>query len=209
MGEVCWDLVRSGNKNEIDKTVEQFYKVAYKIAHWWAKTGKIEESEAIGLANIAIMKCVTRCSYDETRGIKFSTYLGTAVNNEIRMFLRKEKKRTSNICASLDQPLPQYGHFRPHENITYADSILDDKTLEDCLEDKILFDEAYFVLSEASNEMSHAELKCIILSFLGCSIKDISLLIGRSQNHTRKILCSAHDKLREKYNEINYVEGAD
>ena len=72
MPEISWSLVREGNEEEIERLVVKYYKVAYKIAHWWARTGQIEESEAVGLANIAIMKCIYKGSFDETRGIKFS-----------------------------------------------------------------------------------------------------------------------------------------
>ena len=207
MSKVSWKLIKAGNKREIEKIVEQYYRVAYKVAHWWAKTGKIEESEAIGLANIALMKCVTRCTFDEDRGIQFSTYLGTAVNNEIRMYLRKDRKRKSNVSVSLDQPLPQYGSFCPYENVTYGDSILDEVTLEDSLEDKILFDEAYTVLHEAAEDMTDVELRCLVMLLLGSSVKDISISISKSQNHTRKILHSAQHKLREKHHNINTEKG--
>ena len=205
--EVCWDLVKSGDKDEIEKTVEKYYKVAYKIAHWWARTGQIEESEAVGLANIAIMKCITRGTYDETRGVKFSSYLGSAVHNEIRMFLRKERKVRSHVILSLDQPLLLSNHYGlssdSHEPLTYGDTMLDSKTLEDVMEDTMLFEDAYQTLRETSETMSNVELKCVVMFLIGHSVKDISKSLRFSQSYTRKILGSAQDKLKKKCAEKN------
>jgi RNA polymerase sigma factor (sigma-70 family) len=207
MSEICWDLVKNGDKDEVEKTVEKYYKVGYKIAHWWARTGSIEESEAIGLANIAIMKCITKGSYDETRGVAFSSYLGAAVHNEIRMFLRKERKIRANVALSLDQPLFIQNRHKasedPYELLTYGDTMLDSMTLEDVMEDKILLEDAHQILVETSNDMSMAELRCIIMYLLGASVKEISNSLKRSQNHSRKILGSAQEKLRAKCIEKN------
>lgn len=210
MPEISWSLVREGNEEEIERLVVKYYKVAYKIAHWWARTGQIEESEAVGLANIAIMKCIYKGSFDETREIKFSSYLGSAVHNEIRMFLRKERKNRDNVSFSLDQPLAVKGGHRSGRNrtskdsldsLTYGDAVLDTITLEDSMEDTFLYEDAHDVLVEAADEMSQQELRCVILYLLGLSIRQTSSSLGRSQNHTRKVLASAMTKLKDTFNE--------
>lgn len=209
MPEVCWEAARRGDKAEIDKIVAKYYKVAYKIAHKWARSGQIEESEALGLANIAIMKCVTKGTFDETRGIKFTSYLGSAVHNEIRMFLRKERRVRSKNVFSLDQPLPydirKNGNSHV-ENLTYADIMLDEETLEEQLEEQFSIEDALQSLDAAMDVYTDLELRCMSLYLTGMTMKKVSQQIGCSQNFTRKLLQSAHEKLREQHRLLNDEE---
>ena len=195
--EEKWDKAKDGDKEEIRHIVEKYYKVAYKIAHWWAKTGRIEESEAVGLANIAIMKCVRKGYYDETRGIKFTSYLGSAVHNEIRMFLRKERKERGRVSFSLDEPLATVESNNGEQITTYGEVLQDECTLEQMLEDKFEFEDAYVALHEVSEYLTDAELTCLILYLIGTPMKEISRNLGYSQSYSRKILSSAQNKLRE------------
>jgi len=208
MSEVCWELARQGDKDEIDRIVTKYYKVGYKIAHKWARTGQIEESEAVGLANIAIMKCVTKGTFDETRGIKFTSYLGTAVHNEIRMFLRKERRNRQRSAFSLDQPMSVdvqgFGRNNgsggsPTEDLDYASTIEDiGSSVEDCLEDQFLLEDAIQILDETICYLTDLEIKCLSLHLSGKPIKELSLEIGYSPNYTRKVLYSAQEKLKEQ-----------
>ena len=203
MSEVCWDLARQGDQDQIDLIVHKYYKVGYKIAHKWARSGQIEESEAVGLANIAIMKCIKKGTFDETRGIKFTSYLGTAVHNEIRMFLRKERRIRDRNCFSLDQPLTadrnsngRNGHFV--ENLTYADIMVDPITVESQLEDQFLIEDALQVLDSIIEELTDLELRCLSLSLSGLTIKELSNELNYSPNYVRKVLNVVQDKLKEK-----------
>ncbi len=210
MSEICWESARKGDKDEIDKIVTTYYKVAYKIAHSWANTGQIEASEAVGLSNIAIMKCITKGTYDETRGIKFSSYLGSAVHNEIRMFLRKDRRIRDRNIMSLDQDStadrtrPSGGSMSV-DNLTVRDSLLMTESLEDSLEDQYLLEEALQVLDATIDHLSSIELKCLSLHLSGLSVKEISKEVGFSQSYSRKILNIAQEKLREQHTMRNGV----
>ncbi len=162
---ICWDKIRAKDKQEIEKAVKKYYKVGYIVAHRWAKTGKIEESEALGLSHIALMKCLNKATYDETRNIKFSSYFGNAVHNEIKMYLRKDKKRQSILSScSLDQLLPT---STDDENLTYGDLLVDSFSVEEQLEDQFLLEEANQILKEAAKDMTITELKCLFLYLEG------------------------------------------
>ena len=206
MSEVSWEAARRGDQAEIDKIVTKYYKVGYKIAHKWARTGQIEESEAIGLANIAIMKCVTKGTFDETRGINFTSYLGTAVHNEIRMFLRKERRIKERSAFSLDQPLGcdtrKHGNGEV-ENLTYADTLVDGETLEQGLEEQYEIEDALDSLDAAIEVFTDLELKCMSLYLSGLNMKELGKKIGCSNNYTRKLLDSAQAKLKEQHKLLN------
>ena len=194
--EEQWNKAKDGDKEEIRLIVEKYYKVAYKIAHWWAKTGRIEDSEAIGLSNIALMKCIRKGYYDPERHIKFTSYLGSAVHNEIRMFLRKERKERGRISFSLDEPLVTVDNDG-EQITTYGEVLQDGCTFEQMLEDKFEFEDAYVNLHEVSEYLTEAELTCLILHLIGTPMKEISRNLDYSQSYSRKILSSAQRKLKE------------
>jgi RNA polymerase sigma factor (sigma-70 family) len=204
--EFNWELAQQGDLAEIERIVEKYYKVAYKIAHWWAKSGQIEDSEALGLSNIAIMKCIRKGTYDETRGIKFTSYLASAVNNEIRMFLRKERRIRDKINRSLDQPLKS-DEYSSMDNITYGDVLADPMTLEALLDESYLLEDAIKALSIVSEELSEFERNCIWLSLNGNSVRRISQKLDQPQNQVRTALNAIKCSLRECYAEINSPQG--
>ncbi len=203
---ICWDAVRRGDKTERDNAVEKYYLVAYKIAHWWARSGQIEESEAIGLANIAIMKCITKGTFDENRNINFSTYLGSAVHNEIRMFLRKERKHREKNRFSLDQTVQKSELTSVFDMtdrnlpsmMTYGSLISDVMSVEDQVEESFLVGDSLKVFKEASKTMTDNELRCISFHLSGYSIRNISTIMKLSQSYTRKLLGSAQQKLKRE-----------
>ena len=200
--EFNWELAQQGDLAEIERIVEKYYKVAYKIAHWWAKSGQIEDSEAIGLANIAIMKCIRKGTYDETRGIKFTSYLASAVNNEIRMFLRKERRIRDKINKSLDQPL-QSNELDYLGNLTYGDTIADPDTLESLFEEECLVKEAITALQIVTEDMPHFDRICLSLHLKGYSVKKISQQLGYPQGKVRSSVGSTRHKLRACCEDLN------
>ncbi len=191
---ICWDKIRAKDKQEIEQAVTKYYKVGYLIAHKWAKGGHLEESEALGLSHLALMKCLDKATYDETRNVKFSSYLGNAVHNEIRMYLRKDRRMKAKISSmSLDQLMPT-----DDENLTYGDLLIQSLSLEEELEDKFLLEEANQILKEVAKGMTIPELKCLFLYLEGTPIKNIGKKIGVSESHGHTILYSIQDRLRKK-----------
>ena len=196
MQAVCFKEAKAGNCIEIEKIVTQYYKVAYKIAHNWARSGLIDESEALSLANIAIMKCIRNGSYDPGRETKFTSYLGSAVHNEIRMHLRKERRRRKRISFSFDEVL-ETDNVKGEEPLFYGDALIDTLSLEEQLQDKFLLEEAVTALKDAKPNMKPVELKCFLLHLQGLNVREISEEVEFSQSYTRKILYSAQDKIKD------------
>lgn len=189
---ICWSKVRAGDKEEIEKAVKRHYKIGYKIAHKWAKNGHIEESEALGLSHIALMKCIDKGTYDETKNITFSAYFGMAVHNEIRMFLRKEKVRKNRASYSLDQIMNV-----EDENLTYGDLMLSTDTVEDQLEEKYILEDAYEILKMAVEAMTVLELQCFLLYLEGNTPKSISKEKDIPESLSKSLIDSAHIKLQK------------
>lgn len=74
-----------------DEVFNQFKKFLYKTAYKWSSQYDI--NDLVQVAGMGLTKAYN--TYDVDKGIMFITYLATIVNNEIRMYNRKNK----NILA--------------------------------------------------------------------------------------------------------------
>lgn len=98
-------IISSNIKLVANRVFKKFPKTPYEI----------EELISIGL--IGLMKAVD--SFDIKKGYMFSTYASRCVDNEILMFIRKNKKHLKN--DSLNRPLP----IATDDTITLEDTIMD------------------------------------------------------------------------------------
>ena len=90
MIENAFELAKQGDEHSIKLLVEQYYRLAYSIAYEWIRKGAIPKDEGISEANLALMNCI-RGNFDPGKG-DFTSYLVRAVNNQIRMYLRRKKR---------------------------------------------------------------------------------------------------------------------
>lgn len=147
------------------------------------------------------MKCIRKGFFDEKKGYKFTSYLCSAVNNEIRMFLRKDRQEKSKLAFSMDQPLPLNGPAGSNDDktlLTYGDAFIDDNAIEDTLEDQFLLEEAQGILCKVLPELNEVEFDCFMLYINGCPPKNIGAELGFSKNYPHKILAGVKAKFREK-----------
>ena len=89
----------------MEKDIEQLYleneKMLYKIAHKYRKLGAyygFDLDDLISIQHIGFMKAIK--SYDETKNIKFITYLTKVLEREVRReinLIKNCQKRQANI----------------------------------------------------------------------------------------------------------------
>ena len=189
-----WKEAKRGDADEVERIVEKYYRLAFKIAHKWIKANVIEADEAISPSLVALMKCING-NFDPKKG-KFSTYLGKAVDNEIRMWLRTENKhreRTSSLeeCRFVDID---------GNEMSWLDSIESTMPTGCPVDEKETLEEAIEIFEQASTRMSEKERRCLYLAIVeGLTHAEIGEVVGISQSYTYRLLQSARQKLeREK-----------
>ena len=155
----------------------------------------IEADEAISLSLVALMKCING-NFDPKKG-KFTTYLGKAVDNEIRMWLRTENKHRERTL-----PLEECRFVDIDGNeMSWLDSIESTMPGPDTrLDEKETLEEAIEIFEQASTRMSEKERRCLYLAIVeGLTHAEIGEVVGISQSYTCRLLQSARQKLeREK-----------
>lgn len=89
--------LKDGTKNmTLEEVYEQFKRLIYKVCQTWK--GKYEIEDLSQVAFIGLNKAYK--NYSIERDILFITYASMIINNELRMYHRKEKKHEGNISMN-------------------------------------------------------------------------------------------------------------
>ena len=121
------------SNDEYMKLYEQFKPMIIKLVHKWSKLNIIEFDELMQISLLELMEAYK--TYDEKRGMKFSTY----VYNTIEYRIRKEiyltnKKNKRYKTVSLNTTIES----GEGDTIELIDLIADDLDLEDEIQSKIM-----------------------------------------------------------------------
>lgn len=122
---------------------KQFKNFLYKTAHKWSVQYDIDD--LVQVAGIGLIKAYN--SYDAGKGILFMTYLATIVNNEIRMYNRKNKKHIG--VKSLDCSVKE---DKDGNSMTIMDLISDDTDYEEMAIQNVNKSQLYVLLEHLKPE---------------------------------------------------------
>ena len=137
-----------------------------------------EDMESIGTYGLII----AAATYDPTKKSTFANYAITCINNEIRMYFRKEKKHMNDV--SLDEPT-NYSKEN-EEEVTIGDTIVHPQSFFD----REIFNKAKCakVLSIILNVLSTREKLAILWKASGMSQKDIAERLHISPSLVSRII---------------------
>lgn len=169
-------------KNE--QLVVENMRLAYSRAYLFDK-GVIDVDELKSIALFGLVKAAKTFNYD--KNVKFVTYATTVIDNEIKCYLRINKKTLSNV--SLD--------YEYDNGLTLKDKLIDEeKNFEINLEEKDLCRNAF----EKIKEYSLKEQKMFYLYICdGYTTSLIANIIGVSQSYVSRILRRIFDDMREEF----------
>jgi len=170
---------------------EKFYKLAYLIALKWVEKGLIERSEALSLAHLGLAKAINSKTFNPKKS-KFTTYMTVTIDNEIRMFLRDERKRKEDL--SLDFPMVnRFGDIQElRELIPDPKSQTDFQRREDLIVVKELLDQVW-------PQLKPLEQRAFILWLQGKKQTQIAQETGFSQSYMSRVVRKVVEKLRKEW----------
>ena len=93
-------LKEQGNKEAKEKLIEHNLRLVVFLAKKYENTG-IDLEDLVSIGSIGLIKGINTFSKD--KNIKLATYISRCIDNEILMYLRKNKKIKQEV--SIDQPL--------------------------------------------------------------------------------------------------------
>ena len=91
---------QEGDLNAKDKLIEHNLRLVVYLSKKYEST-KIDLEDLVSIGSIGLIKAIN--TYKNDKNIKLATYASRCIDNEILMYLRKNKKRNADV--SLDESL--------------------------------------------------------------------------------------------------------
>jgi len=182
-----FELAKQGDKHSIELLVEQYHRLAYSVAYEWIRKGAIPKDEGISEANLALMNCI-RGGFDPAKG-DFTSYLVKAVNNQIRMYLRRKKR--DSIIDYVDGVIK----VRDGE-LDAMDGLVDEGySIEDIVESSMMVSTVLDILE--NDNIKAKEVACLMLRVEGKTCAEIAAMLGMSQSYVSKLSKTCCDKVKK------------
>lgn len=130
--------VKEGTKEAKNKLIEHNLRLVVFLAKKYENTG-IDLEDLVSIGTIGLIKGVE--TYNLDKNIKLATYASRCIDNEILMYLRKNKKRRGEISFEDSLSYDAEGNELRLEDILGTDEDIVTRDLERETEKKLLYDE--------------------------------------------------------------------
>lgn len=117
-----------GNKDAKNKLIEHNLRLVVYLSKKYENT-KIDLEDLVSIGTIGLIKGIN--TYKMDKNIKLATYASRCIDNEILMYLRKNKKRNADVSLEESLSFDSEGNELHLEDILGTDPDLVTKELED------------------------------------------------------------------------------
>jgi len=163
------------------KLIEHNLRLVVFLAKKYENT-KVDLEDLVSIGTIGLIKGVN--TYKLDKNIKLATYASRCIDNEILMFLRKNKKRKGEVSFEDSLSYDSEGNELHLEDILGTDADIVTKGLEDETDKKMLYEEI--------NSLNDRDKQIIVLRYglYGndeLTQKEVANLLGISQSYISRI----------------------
>ncbi|MFA5602720.1 MAG: RNA polymerase sporulation sigma factor SigK [Bacilli bacterium] len=174
-------LMKKGNINSKNKLIEHNLRLVVYLAKKYDNT-KFDLEDLVSIGTIGLIKGVM--TYKMDKNIKLATYASRCIDNEILMFLRKNKKTRYEISFEDSLSFDSDGNELHLEDVLGTDDDIVTKGLEEEVEKSLLMGEI--------DKLDEREKQVMTLRYgLGgkeeMTQKDVAILLGISQSYISRI----------------------
>ena len=175
------ELARMGDVIAKNKLIEHNLRLVVFLAKKYENTN-VDLEDLVSIGTIGLIKGIN--TYKMGKNIKLATYASRCIDNEILMFLRKNKKRKSEISFEDSLSYDAEGNELHLEDVLGTDKDIVPKKLEDKIEKKLLVREL--------DKLSDRDRKIMILryglfGYEEVTQKDVADMLGISQSYISRI----------------------
>ena len=188
------ELSISGDKEARNKLIEHNLRLVVFLSKKYENTG-IDLEDLVSIGTIGLIKGVN--TYKMDKNIKLATYVSRCIDNEILMFLRKNKRRKGEVSFEDSLSYDSEGNELHLEDILGTEDNLVTRPIEEELEKKILYTEL-----ENLNERDK-EIMTMRYGLLGkkeMTQKEVAETLGISQSYISRIEKKVINKLKVENN---------
>ena len=176
-------LIRStdGDITARDKLIEHNLRLVVFLAKKYENT-KVDLEDLVSIGTIGLIKGIKTYSMD--KNIKLATYASRCIDNEILMYLRKNKKIKTEVSFDESLSFDMDGNELHLEDILGTDPDIVTRGLEENLNKRIVIDEI--------NKLPPRDREIIVLRYgllngQEMTQKDVTELLGISQSYISRI----------------------
>ena len=175
------ELARFGDEIAKNKLIEHNLRLVVFLAKKYENTG-VDLEDLVSIGTIGLIKGIN--TYKQGKNIKLATYASRCIDNEILMFLRKNKKRKTEISFEDSLSFDAEGNELHLEDVLGTEKDIVPKELEDKIDRKLLIEEI--------NRLDERDKKIMILRYglFGheeVTQKDVADMLGISQSYISRI----------------------
>ena len=174
-------LSMDGDKKARSKLIEHNLRLVVFLAKKYENTG-VDLEDLVSIGSVGLIKGVN--TYKPGKNIKLATYASRCIDNEILMFLRKNKRRKGEISFEDNLSFDSEGNELHLEDILGTDSDIVTKGLEEETNKKLLYEEI--------EKLNDRDKKIMIMRYglynsEEMTQKDVAELLGISQSYISRI----------------------
>ena len=164
-----------------DKLIEHNLRLVVFLAKKYENTG-VDLEDLVSIGTIGLIKGIKTYSID--KNIKLATYASRCIDNEILMYLRKNKKIKTEISFEDSLSFDGEGNELHLEDVLGTEFDIVTKPLEDAYEKRIMLEEI--------NKLSTRDKEIMVLRYGldgndEMTQKDVAELLGISQSYISRI----------------------
>ena len=174
-------LVSEGSKESKNKLIEHNLRLVVFLAKKYENTG-VDLEDLVSIGTIGLIKGVE--TYNLDKNIKLATYASRCIDNEILMFLRKNKKRRGEISFEDSLSFDAEGNELRLEDILGTDNDIVTRDLEHEVERKLLYEE---VAKLSGRDKEIMVLRYGLYNTKELTQKEVALKLGISQSYISRI----------------------
>ena len=179
--EEALELARFGDEIAKNKLIEHNLRLVVFLAKKYENTA-IDLEDLVSIGTIGLIKGIN--TYKMGKNIKLATYASRCIDNEILMFLRKNKKRKTEISFEDSLSYDAEGNELHLEDVLGTEDDVVTKELENKIEKKLLIEEI--------EKLNERDKKIMILRYglFGneeITQKDVADMLGISQSYISRI----------------------
>lgn len=170
-----------GDEQAKSKLIEHNLRLVVFLAKKYENT-KVDLEDLVSIGTIGLIKGVS--TYKPDKNIKLATYASRCIDNEILMFLRKNKKRRGEVSFEDSLSYDSEGNELRLEDILGTESDIVTKGLENETEKSLLYNEI--------KKLNERDRKIMILRYglynnAEMTQKDVADVLGISQSYISRI----------------------
>ena len=175
------NLFLNGDMKARDKLIEHNLRLVVFLAKKYENT-KIDLEDLVSIGTIGLIKGVN--TYQNDKNIKLATYASRCIDNEILMYLRKTKRKRTEVSFEDSLSYDAEGNELHLEDVLGTDDNIVTKPIEDELDKHLMYKE---IDRLADRDKEIIELRYGLNGKKEMTQKEVAKLLGISQSYISRI----------------------